>query len=226
MGCTPEAFLQVLSAPGTHLYHRNLCYENSTLFLSDKYRRERGCRYSQSGKSSPQNFNRIFADLRVNGMCYKKKQTYSLEGMTCKCGRSESVSAAADEEQKRTWINGMMIDSEISKIELAQQFKNENGAVFSNIDLGTPGAINSKLTGVSDSFEDEAWDLLRASMVYYCGNPIGTIAANDPSDSSISNYDQVFIRDFVPSGLAFLLKGEYDIVRSFILHTLQLQVIF
>lgn len=226
MGCTPEAFLQVLSAPRTHLNHRNLCYENSTLFLPDKYRRERGCRYSQFGRSSTKNFNRIFADLRVDGMSYKKKRTYSLEGLTCKCGRSESVSAPADEDEKRTWINGMAIDSDISKFELAQQLKNENGAVFSNIDLGTPGAINSKLNGVGDSFEDEAWDLLRASMVYYCGNPIGTIAANDPNDSSISNYDQVFIRDFVPSGLAFLLKGEYDIVRSFILHTLQLQVIF
>jgi glycogen debranching enzyme len=75
----------------------------------------------------------------------------------------------------------------------------------------------------SSSIEDEGWDLLRASMVYYYGNPIGTIAANDPSDSNTLNYDQVFIRDFIPSGIAFLLKGEHDIVRNFILHTLQLQ---
>lgn len=75
----------------------------------------------------------------------------------------------------------------------------------------------------ADSVEDEAWELLRESMVHYCGNPVGTIAANDPSSTSMLNYDQVFIRDFVPSGIAFLLKGEYDIVRNFILHTLQLQ---
>lgn len=75
----------------------------------------------------------------------------------------------------------------------------------------------------ADSIEDEAWELLRESIVYYCGHPVGTIAANDPSSTSILNYDQVFIRDFVPSGIAFLLKGEYDIVRNFILHTLQLQ---
>ncbi|CAD6203375.1 unnamed protein product [Miscanthus lutarioriparius] len=37
------------------------------------------------------------------------------------------------------------------------------------------------------------------------------------------NYDQVFIRDFVPSAIAFLLKGESDIVKNFLLHTLQLQ---
>ncbi|CAM0904755.1 unnamed protein product [Alopecurus aequalis] len=70
---------------------------------------------------------------------------------------------------------------------------------------------------------EEAWDLLRESVVTYCGSPVGTIAACDPNDASPLNYDQVFIRDFVPSGIAFLLKGEYDIVRNFILHTLQLQ---
>ncbi|GJN21201.1 hypothetical protein PR202_gb08660 [Eleusine coracana subsp. coracana] len=73
------------------------------------------------------------------------------------------------------------------------------------------------------SVEDEAWELLRESVVYYCGSPVGTIAANDPNDSDMVNYDQVFIRDFIPSGIAFLLKGEYEIVRNFILHTLQLQ---
>jgi hypothetical protein len=39
------------------------------------------------------------------------------------------------------------------------------------------------------------------------------------------NYDQVFIRDSVPSALAFfLMRGETEIVRNFLLHTLQLQV--
>uniref|UniRef100_J3LXK8 Alkaline/neutral invertase n=1 Tax=Oryza brachyantha TaxID=4533 RepID=J3LXK8_ORYBR len=71
--------------------------------------------------------------------------------------------------------------------------------------------------------EDEAWGLLRESVVRYCGSPVGTIAACDPNDASPLNYDQVFIRDFVPSGVAFLLRGDYEIVRNFILHTLQLQ---
>ncbi|VFQ94169.1 unnamed protein product [Cuscuta campestris] len=92
----------------------------------------------------------------------------------------------------------------------AQQLKNGNGGVPSS-------------KGLTNSLEDEAWKLLQESMVFYCGNPVGTIAANDPNDSSILNYDQVFIRDFIPSGIAFLLKGEFDIVRNFLLHTLQLQ---
>ncbi len=34
---------------------------------------------------------------------------------------------------------------------------------------------------------------------------------------------QVFMRDFVPSALAFLMSGEPQIVRNFLLHTLRLQ---
>jgi hypothetical protein len=90
---------------------------------------------------------------------------------------------------------------------------------------GDPEKVLPRRRNLS-SVEDEAWDLLRESVVNYCGSPVGTIAANDPNDSNPANYDQVFIRDFIPSGIAFLLKGEYEIVRNFILHTLQLQVLF
>lgn len=71
--------------------------------------------------------------------------------------------------------------------------------------------------------EKEAWKLLRNAMVTYCGSPVGTVAANDPNDKMPLNYDQVFLRDFIPSAFAFLLKGEGEIVRNFLLHTLQLQ---
>ncbi|WCJ26890.1 Plant neutral invertase family protein [Euphorbia peplus] len=71
--------------------------------------------------------------------------------------------------------------------------------------------------------EKEAWKLLNDAVVNYCGSPVGTVAANDPGDKLPLNYDQVFIRDFVPSALAFLLRGEGEIVKNFLLHTLQLQ---
>ncbi|KDP27968.1 hypothetical protein JCGZ_19048 [Jatropha curcas] len=71
--------------------------------------------------------------------------------------------------------------------------------------------------------EKEAWKLLQGAIVNYCGNPVGTVAANDPADKQPLNYDQVFIRDFVPSALAFLLNGEPEIVKNFLLYTLQLQ---
>ncbi|KAI3717343.1 hypothetical protein L1987_68909 [Smallanthus sonchifolius] len=78
-------------------------------------------------------------------------------------------------------------------------------------------------TVVETEMEKEAWRLLKEAVVTYCGNPVGTLAANDPGDKMPLNYDQVFIRDFVPSALAFLLKGEGEIVRNFLLNTLQLQ---
>ncbi|NP_001142296.1 alkaline/neutral invertase [Zea mays] len=96
-------------------------------------------------------------------------------------------------------------------------------AVSGNGGLNGSAAKTPPQRRKSSSVEDEAWELLQESMVYYCGSPVGTIAANDPNDSDPVNYDQVFIRDFIPSGIAFLLKGEYEIVRNFILHTLQLQ---
>jgi len=74
--------------------------------------------------------------------------------------------------------------------------------------------------------EKEAWKLLQEALVTYCDNPVGTVAANDSEDQQALNYDQVFIRDFIPSALAFLLKGENEIVKNFLLHTLQLQVIY
>ncbi|KAL3620679.1 hypothetical protein CASFOL_035591 [Castilleja foliolosa] len=74
-----------------------------------------------------------------------------------------------------------------------------------------------------NEIELEGWRLLRNAIVSYCGCPVGTLAANDPNDKFPLNYDQVFIRDFVPSAFAFLLKGDKEIVKNFLLHTLQLQ---
>ncbi|MBA0692263.1 hypothetical protein Goari_009835, partial [Gossypium aridum] len=69
----------------------------------------------------------------------------------------------------------------------------------------------------------EAWEALRRTLVYFRGQPVGTIAAYDHASEEVLNYDQVFVRDFVPSALAFLMNGEPEIVKNFLLKTLQLQ---
>ena len=74
----------------------------------------------------------------------------------------------------------------------------------------------------SSIIEEQAWDALVKSIVYYKGQPIGTIAACD-SDIAALNYDQCFLRDFVSSALVFLIKGKTDIVRNFLEETLKLQ---
>ncbi len=68
----------------------------------------------------------------------------------------------------------------------------------------------------------EAWQALEKSIIYIDGKPVGTVAAHDPELDAL-NYDQCFVRDFVPSALAFLIEGEVEIVRNFLLATLTLQ---
>ncbi|KAM5555697.1 putative alkaline/neutral invertase F [Rosa sericea] len=76
----------------------------------------------------------------------------------------------------------------------------------------------------SAAMVEEAWERLKKSYVYYRGKPVGTLAAMDPTAEAL-NYNQVFLRDFVPTGLACLMKNpaEPEIVKNFLLKTLHLQ---
>ena len=74
----------------------------------------------------------------------------------------------------------------------------------------------------SDIYET-AWQKLLDSIIYYEDLPVGTVAALDTEGEAV-NYDQCFIRDFVPSALIFLIKGKTEIVRFFLLQTLKLQI--
>ncbi|KAL3622277.1 Alkaline/neutral invertase cinv2 [Castilleja foliolosa] len=72
---------------------------------------------------------------------------------------------------------------------------------------------------------DEAWEQLSKSYVHFKGQRVGTIAAIIDTGGETLNYNQVFVRDFVPSGLACLMKtdADVDIVKNFLLKTLHLQ---
>ncbi|KAL6007711.1 Alkaline/neutral invertase cinv2 [Asimina triloba] len=93
---------------------------------------------------------------------------------------------------------------------------------------GGRSALDTPVSSTRNSFEPhpmvaEAWEALRRSLVHFRGLPVGTIAAYDHASEEILNYDQVFVRDFVPSALAFLMNGEPEIVKNFLLKTLYLQ---
>ncbi|WP_250121483.1 glycoside hydrolase 100 family protein [Chroococcidiopsis sp. CCMEE 29] len=74
----------------------------------------------------------------------------------------------------------------------------------------------------NNNLVNEAWQALENSIIYYDGQPIGTVAAHDPEMDAL-NYDQCFVRDFVSSALAFLMKGKVEIVRNFLIKSLALQ---
>lgn len=235
---TSEAVLHVLSGAVPKLLSSDLFPSNSDLVFYSKYHvksvKKKGSRYLRSLQCSSMMRSQIGSRMceRLVGGFSGNTAIDRLKLLSCKCQHAGSVSGVGMGEGNGAWfvdnanklnLNDSMNSPNILEFEDVEQLKREREVLTSNgtVETGTDTFLNAS----ADSIEDEAWELLRASMVYYCGSPIGTIAANDPTSSNVLNYDQVFIRDFIPSGIAFLLKGENDIVRNFILHTLQLQVI-
>ncbi|MEB3213341.1 MAG: glycoside hydrolase 100 family protein [Leptolyngbyaceae bacterium] len=94
-----------------------------------------------------------------------------------------------------------------------------NPKADSNQSLSSDGSVSPS---DEPSLLDQAWNLLDKSVVYYNGEPVGTVGASDPSVEAL-NYDQCFVRDFVSSALVYLVTGQTDIVKNFLLATLSLQ---
>lgn len=156
--------------------------------------------------------------------------------LKCQCQNTDGIIGISSKDGNGAWLKGqsgaksqLLHESTARKVLAIEEIKqvrhvNEESIAKDEKSAST-GAVNfASPKRKGSSIEDEALHLLQESVVYYCGTPVGTIAAKVLTDGNDLNYDQVFIRDFIPSGIAFLLKGEYDIVRNFILHTLQLQV--
>lgn len=122
-------------------------------------------------------------------------------------------------------IERIKIDDSVVQEEKEEKIRIDVGINDSGVFIREEVKDRSEVKRGEPEIEKEAWKLLRSAIVNYCGNPVGTVAANDLVDKQALNYDQVFIRDFVPSALAFLLNREAEIVKNFLLHTLQLQVI-
>lgn len=199
-------------------------YSRSTLSFNVNCWKTRGsvCKKSNNGSRMLGKGMRMYVCWGIDALSHgNTKCTNRLEFMRCKCQQTESFSGSTTDEWRPMSlpVNGINSAQNVEDFGLDQQLKHGKGSFILSSNVKATGTTKD-----TQSIEEEAWDLLRASFVYYCGNPIGTIAANDPSNGSPLNYDQVFIRDFIPSGIALLLKGEYDIVRNFILYTLQLQV--
>ncbi|KAJ9684822.1 hypothetical protein PVL29_017014 [Vitis rotundifolia] len=232
---TSEAVLQVFSGAVPCLFGSDPCFSKSDSMSPFKSRikfvKKRGSRYMLKCSCMIRSHIMTHRLHGVGGGLYGNTSIHRSQLQSCKCQGADSVSGIAAEAGNGTWfvdnakkrnpINGVMDTPNVLEFQDVQELKLEMEGSISNGAVETARDTFVKVR--VDSIEDEAWDLLRESMVYYCGSPIGTIAAKDPTSSNVLNYDQVFIRDFIPSGIAFLLKGEYDIVRNFILHTLQLQ---
>ncbi|KAG9152391.1 hypothetical protein Leryth_016762 [Lithospermum erythrorhizon] len=87
----------------------------------------------------------------------------------------------------------------------------------------TEGGNGEQETPKKDLME-EGWEKLKQAYATLNGRPLGTLAAVDNTMEEL-NYNQVFVRDFIPCGLALLMKSppEPEIVKNFLLKTLHLQ---
>ncbi|CAA0834646.1 Alkaline/neutral invertase A- mitochondrial [Striga hermonthica] len=181
-----------------------------------------GCKLLCNRSQKPNSafaLNRVRSGFSSNTWCCNcSKTAHSLVSKNL----STSLDSKADNKNfERVYVrDGLNV-----KPLVAEKIDNDDG-VEKKEEHGRPSAgdfRNGRLNQEESELEKEAWRLLRSATVSYSGSPVGTLAANDPNDKMPLNYDQVFIRDFVPSAFAFLLKGEWEIVKSFLLHTLQLQ---
>lgn len=207
-------------------------FDSSVFFKSrQKYVVKRGLRCAHAVQCFNMQMGKIGFGGFISGLFGTATRRRSRSIVFC-CEPAESVKGSAALDGNRTWYidnakNLHTINSAVNgpnTQEDVQQLHGEKECTASNWNLVSTETEKDVMDITTiDSIEEEAWQLLRESVVNYCGSPVGTIAARDPTSSDALNYDQVFIRDFIPSGIAFLLKGEYDIVRNFLLHTLQLQ---
>lgn len=62
-----------------------------------------------------------------------------------------------------------------------------------------------------------------AEFIYFSAKVVCTSSFFSTENIRASSTWQVFVRDFVPSALTFLMNGEDEIVRNFLLKTLRLQ---
>lgn len=67
----------------------------------------------------------------------------------------------------------------------------------------------------TDSALKSAIEIIDRALLYYQDQAVGTVAAMDPAMVA-PNYEECFVRDFVPCALVFLMDGKTDIVRHFL----------
>lgn len=200
-----------------------------------KSKRKRCTPYLKLQSNSRIGQNSILINGTQAKLFYVKEELKKSQFLKCKCQRADGFTGISSEDGNgalRKEVPGMKSQllhenafQKVLGVDEIKHLKRDNREIITNDVRSAPHGVASYFppNNKGSRIEDEALDLLQESIVYYCGTPVGTIAAKDLTDGNALNYDQVFIRDFIPSGIAFLLRGEYDIVRNFILHTLQLQ---
>ncbi|VVA96590.1 unnamed protein product [Arabis nemorensis] len=213
-------------------FHRSLFFSKFSIDLSPDLARNALTRpYSSSISNHPTGFNRPHQLIPSSIRCLGQSKVLPnwVSDQTTSTGVSvREFSTSVETNTSDKSFEKIHVQTGLNSNPLViERIHKDEGESVSRIEIEkSEGKIVETVGGKvreESEAEKEAWRILEDAVVRYCGSPVGTVAANDPGDKLPLNYDQVFIRDFVPSALAFLLKGEGEIVRNFLLHTLQLQ---
>ncbi|XP_039121355.1 probable alkaline/neutral invertase F [Dioscorea cayenensis subsp. rotundata] len=132
-------------------------------------------------------------------------------------------------ERHRSCDEKAMHDLSVRSLSAMPSFKNGSSRSHENLETIPSPDKRSVINTPKGSYFSEAsplmaegWEALQRSLVYFRGLRVGTIAALDHSEEAL-NYNQVFVRDFFPSALAFMMMKEPEVVKNFLLKTLRLQ---
>lgn len=87
----------------------------------------------------------------------------------------------------------------LSELSISGNFRHVDSYESMLSPISTRSALNTPASSSRNEFEPhpmvfEAWDNLRKSLVFFRGQPVGTIAALDHSSEEVLNYDQVYGR--------------------------------
>ncbi|RZC82258.1 hypothetical protein C5167_045044 [Papaver somniferum] len=224
MGSSEAIFLRGFAS---HVFCYDPCFSKSIFPTKSRVKCRKSRVYAQSLNCSRTHWNSRGGN-GIHQIGYGNDAIKPYRYLSCRCQQVGKNNGLTAEDVNGAWLGDRTVkqnpSSEVNALNVGGLMEEAQQVLEEKKKFATNGKISGGDPDSSmDSLEDEAWNLLRDSILTYCGSPIGTIAAKDPTGKTTANYDQVFIRDFIPSGIAFLLKGEHDIVRNFLLHTLQLQ---
>ncbi|CAA0330325.1 Glycosyl hydrolase family 100 protein [Arabidopsis thaliana x Arabidopsis arenosa] len=156
----------------------------------------------------------------MSSLCENGKKKEGIRAVNSMC----SISKLTDED-----LLSRLLDRPRLKLERKISYEEMSLSLYDSAhSLDGKSGWDTPVFSMKDSMDrnpmvTEAWEALCQSQVYFRGKPVGTIAAYDHASEEVLNYDQVFVRDFVPSALAFLMNGEPEIVKNFLLKTLHIQ---
>ncbi|KAL9311468.1 putative beta-fructofuranosidase [Arabidopsis thaliana] len=156
----------------------------------------------------------------MSSLCENGKKKEGIRAVNSMC----SISELTDED-----LLSRLLDRPRLKLERKISYEEMSLSLYDSAhSLDGKSGWDTPVFSMKDSMDrnpmvTEAWEALCQSQVYFRGKPVGTIAAYDHASEEVLNYDQVFVRDFVPSALAFLMNGEPEIVKNFLLKTLHIQ---